>query len=114
MTMDLTQIGLTVVVMGVAVAIIVWHLSNVAAASAASARRMMGMMKHFGMDPRAVMNGDRQAKAIGNDLKRLCSRCRRRGLCDMWLAGEVKGSSTFCPNAEAFRILAWSGAARLL
>ena len=109
-----TQIILDIIMVGVAVAIIVWLKSSAAAASgasaasAASSRRMMGMMKRFGLDPGTFTRGDPQTMAIGKDLRRRCMRCRRGDHCERWLAGEVDGRNNFCPNAEEFRILAWS------
>ena len=103
-----TQIILDIIMVGAAVAIIVWLKSSAAAASAASSRRMMGMMKRFGLDPGTFTRGDPQTMAIGKDLRRRCMRCRRGDHCERWLAGEVDGRNNFCPNAEEFRILAWS------
>jgi len=103
--MDLLQIGIAVILAGAAIAVIVWLQVSAAAASAASSRRTMAMMKHLGLDPRTVTRCDRH---IGKELGRRCMRCQHNALCDRWLAGEVKGGNTFCPNAEAFRILALS------
>ena len=112
--MDLIQISVAIIMLVAAVAVIVWHRSSVAAVSAASSRRMMDMMEHFGLDPRAVTHGGRESRAVGKYLGRECSRCRHGDHCERWLAGKAKGSNTFCPNAEAFRILAFSASARLL
>ena len=114
-----TQIILDIIMVGVAVAIIVGLKSSVAAAaaaspfSAASSRRMMGMMTHYGLNPRTFTRGDPQTMAVGKDLERRCMRCRHGDLCERWLAGKVKAGNTFCPNVPAFRILVLSESARL-
>jgi hypothetical protein len=98
-----TQIAAAIAMVGVTVAIIVWFQSSQAAASA---RRMMGMMTRVGLDPGAATIGDPRAMAIRKEVRRRCGGCPREDLCDRWLAGEVKGGNTFCPNAQAFQILA--------
>ncbi len=97
-----TQISVAIIMVGVAVAIIVWLQSSQAAASA---RRMMGMMTRVGLDPGTATLVDPRTMAIRQEARRRCMRCPREDLCDRWLAGKVKGDNTFCPNAQAFRIL---------
>jgi hypothetical protein len=97
-----TEISVAIIMVGVAVAIIVWLLSSQATAST---RRMMGMMTRFGLNPGTVTLGDTQTTVIIKEARRRCRRCPREGLCDRWLAGKVKGDNTFCPNAQTFRIL---------
>ncbi len=101
--MDPTQISIAIFMVGVAVAGIVWLQSSMAAASA---RRMMGMMKRIGLDPGVAALGDLQTMTIGKEVWRRCGGCPREDLCERWLAGKVKGDNTFCLNAETFRILA--------
>jgi hypothetical protein len=100
--MDPTQISVAIIMVGVAVAIIVWLQSSQAAASV---RRMMGMMTRVGLDPGTATRGDPRTMAIGKKARRRCRRCPREDLCDRWLAGKVDGGNTFCPNAQTFRIL---------
>ncbi len=97
-----TQISVAIIMVGVAVAIIVWLQSSQAAASA---RRMMGMMTRVGLDPGTATRGDPRTMAIRKEARRRCRRCPREDLCDRWLAGKVDGGNTFCPNAQTFRIL---------
>ena len=97
-----TQISVAIIMVGVAVAIIVWFQSSQAAASG---RRMMGMMMRVGLDPETATLGDLRTMAIRKEARRRCRRCPREDLCDRWLAGEIKGGNTFCPNAQTFRIL---------
>ncbi len=96
------QISVAIIMVSVAVAIIVWFRSSQAAASA---KRMMGMMTRVGLDPGTAALGDPRTMAIRKEARRRCRRCPREDLCDRWLAGKVKGSNTFCPNAQTFRIL---------
>ncbi len=97
-----TQISAAIIMVGVAVAIIVWFQSSQADASA---RRMMGMMTRVGLDPGTATLGDPRTMAIIKEARRRCRRCPREGLCDRWLTGEVEGANTFCPNAQTFRTL---------
>lgn len=107
--MDPTQISFSIemtlaaVMVGVAVAGSMWLRSSMVAASA---RRMMGMMKRIGLDPRTVAPGNPRTMTIGKQVRRRCRGCPREDLCERWLAGEIEGGNTFCPNAETFRILA--------
>ena len=105
--MDPTQIGIAIIMAGVAVAGTVWLLSSMAAASA---RRMMGMMKRVGLDPRTATLDDPRTTAFIKETRRRCKRCPREELCDRWLAGEVEGSNSFCPNAQTFRMFLDAGA----
>ena len=100
--MDLTQISAAIIMVGLIAACFVWLQSSMAAASA---RRMMGMMKRIGLDPWTIRRGDPKAMTIGKDLRRRCRRCSREALCERWLAGAVKGGNAFCPNAESFAFL---------
>ncbi len=106
-TMGPTQISVAIIMVSVAFASIVWLYTGEAAASA---RRMMGMMKRIGLDPGAATLGDPRTMAIRKEARRRCRRCSCGDLCDRWLAGKVKGGNTFCPNAQTFRILAGASA----
>ncbi len=89
------------------------HGSKRRTVAAASARRILRMMKRIGLDPEAATLGDPQTTTIGKELRRRCRGCRSEDLCERWLAGKVKGGNTFCPNAESFRILARASAVAL-
>jgi hypothetical protein len=104
--MDPIQIGVAIIMLAVAFAGIMWLQSSEATASA---KRMMAMMKRSGLDPVTAMLGSARAVAIGKDVRRRCKRCPREDLCDRWLAGTVKGGNSFCPNAQAFSVLAGAG-----
>ena len=97
------QISVAIIMVGVALAIIVWLRSS---QEAASAKRMMGMMTRVGLDPGTATLGDPRVMATRKEARRRCMRCPREDLCDRWLAGEVEGDNAFCPNAQAFRALA--------
>ncbi len=102
-----TQISVAIIMVGVAFASIVWLYTSEAAASA---RRMMGMMKRIGLDLGTATLGDPRTMAIRQGARRRCRRCPCGDLCDRWLAGKVKGGNTFCPNAQAFLIPARASA----
>jgi hypothetical protein len=88
--------------LGVAVATIAWLRSS---QTAASARRMTGMMTRVGLSPGTATLGDPRTMAVMKEARRRCRRCPREGLCARWLAGKVGGDNTFCPNAQTFDIL---------
>ena len=100
------EINVAIVMVAVTVAIFVWLQRSEAAASA---RRLMGMMTRVGLGPVIAAPGDPRARAIMKATRRRCRRCPREDLCERWLAGEVEGGNTFCPNAQAFHILAETG-----
>jgi hypothetical protein len=64
---------------------------------------MTAMMTRVGLDP-GTFDGWRTV-AIRKVMRRRCITCPREGLCERWLAGEVEGSNSFCPNAQTFRTL---------
>jgi hypothetical protein len=105
--MDPTQISVAIIMVGIAAACFVWLQSSMAAASA---KRMMGMVKRVGLDIGTAALGEPDTMAIGKEVRRRCRRCPREALCERWLAGKVEGSNTFCPNAEALRVLAEASA----
>ena len=105
--MSPVQISFVILMVGVAIALIVWFQSSQAAVSA---RRTVGMMTRVGLGPGTATLSDQRTMAIRNEARRRCKRCPREDLCDRWLAGEVKGNNTFCPNAQTFRTLAGASA----
>ncbi len=104
--MDPSQISVTVFMVSVAFAIIVWLLSS---QKAASARRMMGMMTRVGLDPGSAAPGDPRAGAVMTEARQRCRKCPREDFCERWLAGEVEGDNTFCRSAEILRGLTEAG-----
>ena len=100
MNPTLFEFGVAALMVGVSVALIVWFLRDMAAASE---RRMMNMMTRAGGDGDVAKDGG--TVAIARDVWSRCRRCRSEGLCDRWLAGSVEGDNSFCPNAQLFRTL---------
>lgn len=100
--MDPTQISAVVIMVGAAVAAVVWLRTSQTAAAAA---RMNGMMMRFGLDYGMSARGDRRTITSLEEARRRCRRCPREDLCDRWLAGDVKGDNGFCPNGQIFRLL---------
>ena len=100
MNPTLFEIGIAIFMVAVSVALIVWFSRSMVAASG---RRTIRMLTRTGVDPEVARHGD--TDAIIKDVRRRCIRCRSEDLCDRWLAGEVEGDHSFCPNAQIFRTL---------
>ena len=96
----LFEIGLAIFMVAVSIALVAWFSRDMAAASA---RRMMNMLAHAGVNPEVAIHGN--AGAVMRDVRSRCRRCRSEDLCDRWLAGGVEGGNGFCPNAQIFREL---------
>ena len=101
MNPTLFEIGAAIIMVAVSIALIVWFLRYLAAASE---RRMMHMLTRAGVYPEVAKRGD--TEAIIKDVRGRCLKCRAEDLCDRWLAGKVEGDNSFCPNAQIFRTLA--------
>lgn len=100
--MDPLQIGAALLVIAAVAGGVVWlQRSDVAAAT----RRREAMMKRIGFDPALVSLDNPKTRTAGQVVRRRCGKCRQVDLCERWLAGEVGGSTAFCPNAQAFRNL---------
>lgn len=98
----ITDLYLALIMVGVALALIVWfHRSEMAA----SAGRMTLMMANIGLGRWAATHKDLASRAIMNDVRQRCAKCPREDLCERWLAGNVEGDNEFCPNASLFRSL---------
>ncbi len=98
-----TQIGVAIVMVAATIAIMLWFQSSQAAASA---RRMMGMMMRVGLDSGTATLDDPATMALRKEALRRCRGCPREDLCDRWLAGQIEGGNSFCPNAQTFGMLA--------
>jgi hypothetical protein len=100
MNPTLFEIGVAIFMVAVSVALVVWFSRH---AAAASEKRMMHMLTCAGVDPR--FSGHDDTWAILQVARGRCSRCRSEDLCDRWLARNVQGDNSFCPNAQISRIL---------
>ncbi len=81
---------------------IMWPRSNT---TAGSAKRMTAMMTRVGVGAAAL--GDPRTLPMRKLARRRCRRCSSINLCERWSAGKVEGGNSFCPNAQAFRLLKW-------
>jgi hypothetical protein len=97
MNPTLFEIGVAAVMVAVSVALIAWFWRDMAAASG---RRTMDMLAGAG-----VGNIPPDTEPIMQDVRKRCRRCPSEGLCERWLAGNVEGDNSFCPNAQIFRKL---------
>ena len=100
MNSTLFQIGVAIAMVAVIFTLLAWFLKHW---RARSERRLLGMLKRAGVDPEIATRGD--TEAIINDVRNRCQKCMSEDLCERWLAGEVEGENTFCPNARIFGIL---------
>lgn len=65
---------------------------------AGSERRLRAMMAWARVDP--ALAGAEASKPRLMQLRRRCRRCPSEGVCERWLAGELRGGNEFCPNAK--------------
>jgi hypothetical protein len=86
-----------VLMLGVSVALIAWYMGYLGASSES---RMMRMLKRAGVDPEIIRRRD--TEAIIRDVRSRCQKCPSEALCERWLAGNVEGKNTFCPNHRIF------------
>jgi len=100
MNPTLFEIGMAIFIVALGVALIVWFFRH---AAAASEKRMMHMLTRTGVD--LAFSGHDDTWAILHVARGRCSGCRSKDLCNRWLAGNVEGDNSFCPNAQIFRIL---------
>jgi hypothetical protein len=103
MTSELSQIFIATFMVAVTVTVFAWFRRG---ETAASARRMMGMMSRMGLDPAFAAPGDARTRAaMMVETRRRCRGCPREDYCERWLAGEIEESIAFCPNAPTLRAL---------
>ena len=69
----------------------------------ASERRRMQMLTRVGLDPEIIKLKD--SRAIMKEVSGRCEKCGKEGICENWLAGDVEGNNSFCPNAQVFDLL---------
>ncbi len=103
--MDQTLFDLTVafIVVTVVAVLFGWFRRT---ETTASTRRMISMMLRARVDHRIPAHTNPNMMAIMKSARCRCARCPREDYCERWLAGEVEGPNTFCPNASVFQSLA--------
>ncbi len=101
MSPALFEIGVALVMVAVAVSLLVWFIRD---QRVNSEKRMTRMLVRAGVDPDLAARGDKEA--IVKDIRSRCRRCAAEDLCERWLAGNVHGENTFCPNVPIFSALA--------
>jgi len=95
------DVGIAIVLLIVAAALVAWFLKYKAGSSE---RRMRRMMLHFGLDPEIAAQGD--SESIVREVRRRCRKCQFEGHCERWLDGKESGNGSFCPNSRIFEELA--------
>lgn len=96
------EMTVALIMISVVVALLIWFRRDLASASY---RRMMGMMTRVRLDPGIADDVNPKIQAIMKDVRSRCAKCMHEGYCERWLAGEVEGPNTFCPNASALQRL---------
>ena len=99
MNSTLSDIGIAILLVVVATALIVWFCRTIEAASRSRLRRMMA---HYGLDPDKLANSESGTGLDMNAVRSRCRRCPVENVCERWLAGEIAGDNGFCPNAKIF------------
>ena len=99
--MSLISYLTAIALIAVAATAVAWFLRYKAHASD---RRLVGMLKHAGVNPAITESND--AAAIIREIRRRCRRCQSEDVCQRWLAGGRVGGNDFCPNAQALELLA--------
>lgn len=100
MNLTLLASGVVILIVVVSIALVVWFSRQ---AAAVSEKRMMQMLTRAGAHPELSRHDD--TWAVLQVARGRCSMCRSEDLCDGWLAGNVEGDNSFCPNARIFRVL---------
>ncbi len=96
-----TQISVAIIMVGVAVAILVWFQSSQAAASG---RRMMGMMTHVSLIAGSATFDDPRTMAIRQEARRRCMRCPREDATG-GSPERSKGTTPFAPTRRPSEFL---------
>jgi len=102
MNLTLFEISAAIVMLVVAIGLVLWIRSYMAAESE---RRMITMMKRVGLEPGNVARDDPRAEALMKEVRGRCQKCQSEDKCERWFAGEVEGENSFCPNARVFDLL---------
>ncbi len=100
MNATMFEFSAAIFMVAVCAALIVWFIKYM---GSTSERRMVRMLKRVGLDPNIANEGSTDVVVRG--VRCRCRNCPSEDLCERWLAGEVEGENTFCPNALIFRIL---------
>ena len=100
MNPEIIEIMVAVLMIAVSVILVMGLRTYMATASE---RRMMRMLTSIGLDPEITTLRD--TEAIMKEVRSRCQKCQKEAVCENWLAGEVEGDNTFCPNAQVFDLL---------
>ena len=69
--------------------------------------RMNSMLRRVGVDPEVIKSGNQ--KEIITAIRKRCKQCQTEDICERWLAGDIEGSNSFCPNMKVINSLAVKG-----
>jgi hypothetical protein len=99
MNSTLSDIGIAILLVVVATALIVWFCRTLEAASRSRLRRMM---QSFGLNPDKLLTSDGGICLNMHEVRVRCRKCPAEDQCERWLAGEIDGDNDFCPNSKIF------------
>jgi hypothetical protein len=100
MNISLFQILAAVLMVGVVLTLIIATRRYMAYASE---RRMLSMLECAGINVADISGSD--TETIMREIRQRCRTCATEDVCERWLAGEVVGGNSFCPNAKVFETL---------
>lgn len=100
--MDPLRIGVAIFLVCAVVVGVLWLRARDAKAST---RRREAMMKRIDFNPKLLSLHDPLTRTVGGQVRRQCAKCTHEDYCERWLAGAIKGSNGFCPNAKMFEKL---------
>ena len=106
MNPSIFQIEIAVLMVAVSIGLFMWLQGSM---TAESIGRMARMITRSGLDPELAARRDRQTVSLMNVARQRCARCPSEDRCERWLAGELEGGNTFCPNARVFDELIETG-----
>lgn len=94
------EIGVTITLASMAIALVALFLYYKASATK---KRMQRMLLRLGLDPNIVTDANK--KTVLEGIRQRCKKCQTEDVCERWLAGKLEGDNDFCPNAEIIEIL---------
>ncbi len=100
MTVSFVEVLAGIGMLGVAIAIAIGFWKYLVRGSESRLRRMMARV---GLKDE-LATGD-EIPRIMHEVRDRCRHCFAESVCERWLAGELAGSSEFCPNHTVFEVL---------
>jgi hypothetical protein len=100
MEISIFTIEVAVFMVAVSIALVVWFQYT---KTVLSTRRMARMMTRLGLAGGGMLrNKDPEIRSIMKQSRARCAKCPHEDHCERWLAGEIGGGTSFCPNSRTF------------